>query len=99
MLFSAIGATTESNGVLSTPAPEIHIDKEARIVTLMYAPDALGNPKTLSGGKVYVTTWDGGGGEGFHRLLTPEGAAFEFGGGDGKFDPLIIDDTVVMEIP
>jgi len=99
IFFSAKGATEQNNGTLVTPAPEIRVDAEARTITLMYSPDALGNPETLSGARVYITTWDGAGSEGFHRALTPEGAAFEFGGGDGSKDPLILDDTMILEIP
>ncbi|MGH1366414.1 MAG: alpha-amylase family glycosyl hydrolase [Calditrichia bacterium] len=99
ILFSAKEATGQINGTLVTPAPDVQVDEAERTITLLYSPDALGNPETLSGGKVYITTWDGAGSEGFHRALTPEGAAFEFGGGDGRTDPLILDDTMILEIP
>ncbi len=99
ILSSAAGAHEKNFGAQATPVPEVAVDMAAKTVSFLFKPAALGYPETLAGGKVYVTTWDGSGAEGFHRKLSQEGAAFEFGGGNSEKDPLILDDTPVIIIP
>ena len=42
-----------------------------------------------------MTTWDWDDEASTLRALSPEGGAFEFGGGDGATDPLILDEALV----
>ncbi len=98
VLYSSNAATNDNFGTIATPVPKISVSTDERKITFLFSPDALGNPNSLEGSKIYITTWDGGGSEGFHRPLNIEGGAFEFGGGDGAVDPLILDETSVITI-
>ena len=74
-------------------------DKEKKTITIQFSPDALGNPKTLEGAKIYITTWDNNGSEGGHRVITKDGGPYDFGGSDDPNATLIIDDSNVITIP
>ncbi|MBA2239049.1 MAG: hypothetical protein H0W24_10200 [Lysobacter sp.] len=50
----------------------------------------------LAGAKLYINTWDYDGG---YRPLTAQAQSAGFGGGDGASEPLILDDTPVIELP
>ena len=59
-------------------------------------PDAsLDKLTSLSGVKIYVTTWDYDGG---YRPLVPTMQEYAFWGGDGAVDPLVMD-TAVITLP
>jgi hypothetical protein len=98
-LYSAQGAGAEAYGAPVTPVAEVETDRDAGVVTLRFAGEALGNPATLAGTRVYVTTWDWNGVDGEYRRLTATPQQWTFGGGDGEVDPLILDDTSVIEVP
>jgi glycosidase len=89
-LFSSRAASATSEGTPVTPSAGVAVDARRRTVTLTLPAPALGNPRTLSGAKVYVSTWDYDGG---FRALTPVAQAASFGGGDGTADPLVMDDV------
>jgi hypothetical protein len=74
------------------------VDKEAKTVTFLYPAAALGNLESLVGTKVYVTTWDWNGPDNALRPLRELPAQWVFGGGDGTVDPIILDDTDVVEV-
>ncbi len=94
-LFAADGATAEAFGPEQSSKPTITINQEEAVISVLFSPESLGGISTLDDLKVYVATWDWDDTVSAHRPLTPEGGQFEFGGGDGTSDPLIIDDVVV----
>jgi glycosidase len=97
MLFGPDGATLKSYGNAVSPAGKVAVDKAKNQIILTFGGDSLGAPATLSGTKVYVTTWDYDGLESSNRKLTAEGADYIYGGpADG---PLVMDDTPVLVVP
>ncbi len=98
VLYNSENATKDSFGTIVTPTPTVIADKENNTITIQFSPDALGNPETLEGAKIYVTTWDNNGSEGGHRVITKDGGPFDFGGSDKSNPSLIIDDTQVITI-
>jgi len=99
VLYSAENASSESFGTIVTPTPSLMVDKDKRTITIQFSPDALGNPKTLEGAKIYIATWDNNGSEGGHRVITQDGGPYDFGGSNNPNATLIIDDTKVITIP
>ena len=65
-------------------------------MTFFLPAGALGNPRTLSGARLHVTTWDYDGG---YRALAPQAQSHAFGGGDGSRDPLVMDASAVITLP
>jgi len=94
-LFDNHGATADKPGQKLGTAPSVKVDKDARTITLTYSASALGQA-AWAGTKIYLTTWDRAG-EGGIRPLSPEGAEWEFGGGEHT-DPLILDELLI-ELP
>ena len=97
-LYASEGASADEYGTPVTPAAEISVDKESNTISLRFSSDSLGNPESLKGTKVYVTTWDWNGPESSYRGLKEIASQWTFGGGDGAVDPLIIDDTAVIPL-
>ena len=95
-LFASEGATASSDGTSAAPAAGIEVDAANDTVSFILSSSALGGIKSLSGVKVYVTTWDYDGG---YRPLKPLPTATAFAGGDGATDPLVMDDTAVITLP
>ena len=95
-VFSADGASATNEGTSITPAADIRVDKANSTVTFILAASALGNPKSLSGAKLYLTTWDYDGG---YRQLALTADPGRFGGGDPLTDPRVMDDTRVIVLP
>ena len=77
-------------------AARIDTDRAAGTVTFTIPARALGNPATHAGTRLYINTWDYDGG---YRPLGPQAQSASFGGGNGASDPLVLDDTGVMEMP
>jgi hypothetical protein len=94
-LFSAEGASAAVEGTPVGPAASIAVDRAARTVSLTLPAASLGRLPVLDGARVYVTTWDYDGG---YRALAREPAPFVMGGGDPERDPLVMDDTPVIEL-
>ena len=69
---------------------------KAPILAFVLPAAALGHPDTLRGAKLHVTTWDY---DGRYRSLSPEPHAFDFGGGDGRRDPLVMDEIGPIVLP
>lgn len=99
ILYGAESASSTSFGTITTPTPTVVVNKENNTITVQFSPDSLGNPKTLEGAKIYISTWDNNGSEGGHRVITKNGGPFDFGGSDDPEATLIIDDTKVITIP
>ncbi|HEY0503248.1 MAG TPA: alpha-amylase family glycosyl hydrolase [Lysobacter sp.] len=95
-LFGAPGASATDEGRIAAPTAHIAADAARDTVTFTFPARALGNPATLSGAKLYVTTWDYDGG---YRALAPRATSHAFGGGDGAVDPLVLDDMGVIVLP
>jgi hypothetical protein len=74
----------------------VSVDRATHTVTLTLPAAALGAPGTLSGARLYVTTWDYDGG---YRALQAEAAPFAMGGGDTARDPSVMDDAAVITLP
>ena len=91
-LFSSDGASATQEGTPVTPAAHIDADPIAKTVTLTLPASALGGLTSLSGVKLYVATWDYDGG---FRKLAPDLSTNNFSGGDGKVDPLVMDDVLI----
>ena len=94
-LFSSAGASAASDGAPVSPAASIDVDAASNTVNFTFPSSALGGLRSLSGIKVYVSTWDYDGG---FRPLKLAAASSNFGGGDAM-DPLIMDDTAVIALP
>lgn len=95
-LFAAEGVSATHEGTSAHPGAEIRVDRAAKTVSLLLPAAALGGLDTLSGVKLYLTTWDYDGG---YKPLTPAPQPHAFGGGDGGREPLIMDDTAVINLP
>lgn len=94
-LFAADGATATAEGRPLGTASTIEVDPATRRLRFTLPAAALGDPATLSGLRVYVTSWDYDGG---YRRLQPEPGGHAFGGGDGSRDPLWMD-AVLLRVP
>jgi hypothetical protein len=94
-LFSAEGASTNHEGSAVTPAAGIQVDRAAGTVSFALPAAALGGAASLSGARIYVTTWDYDGG---FRALGPVPQAYALGGGpaDGA---KVMDDSAVIVLP
>jgi hypothetical protein len=95
-LFTARNASATNEGAPVSPTATVAVDKARRLVTFTLPASALGKPATLSGVKLYATTWDMGEGP---RPLQAVAGPMAFGGGDGMRDPLVMDDTAVIDLP
>jgi glycosidase len=95
-LYRAQGASAGSPGASAGPPPEVSVDREAATIQFFFPPQALGNPTSLSGVRIYVTTWDYDGG---YRALVPEAEQWKFSGADDTVAPLVMDDIPVLTIP
>ncbi|MDX1417567.1 MAG: glucodextranase DOMON-like domain-containing protein, partial [Candidatus Promineifilaceae bacterium] len=99
-LYSTDDASAAAWGQAVTPAQIVNVDHATDSVQFLFLSDALGNPQTLEGAKVYITAWDWNGVDATYRPLRPIAGPWAFGGGDQEAgDPLIIDDTAVLQIP
>lgn len=93
--YSAEGASATANGESASPAPTLSVDAGARTISLTFTPESFGDLPSLSGVRIYVTTWDYDGG---YRPLTPQPEQWKFSGGDGAVSPLVMDD-VLIDLP
>lgn len=96
LLFSSAGAGADNEGTPASPSATLAADAGSNTLTLTFPANALGNLQTLSGVKLYITTWDY---DAKYRALAPAAQGFSFGGGDGAVDPLVMDDTAVIVLP
>ncbi|MBL8519316.1 MAG: hypothetical protein JNK75_01470 [Betaproteobacteria bacterium] len=94
-LYTADGATATVEGTPTTPGARIETDAKRHTITFTLPADALGRPQTLTGARLYVATWDYDGG---YRALQRAPSRYAISGGDGQGDPLVMDDTPVLEL-
>lgn len=93
--YSAEGADAENYGTLLNPPPSVSV--EDTTISILYPSVTLGNPESLDGVRIYISTWDWNGPEGSYRSLTPLGQQWGFGGGDWNVAgwPLVMDDVTL----
>ncbi len=95
-LFSADGASADNEGRPVAPGAALSVDKAARTVSFVLPAAALGGAASLSGAKIYVTTWDYDSG---YRPLAATPGNNAFGGGDPVADPKVMDDSAIIVLP
>jgi carbohydrate-binding DOMON domain-containing protein len=94
-LHASEGASAASEGRSMTPAAHVEVDRSTNTLSLVLPGASLLGGASLSGARVYVTTWDYDGG---YRALTPQAQPFAFSGGDPD-DPRVMDDSAVIVVP
>lgn len=92
---SAEDADAAREGRAVAPAAAVEVDRERNTVAFVLPAASLGNPASLSGLRLYVTTWDYDGGYG---ALVPAPQGVPFAGGDAN-DAKVMDDTAVIVVP
>ncbi|QRK05769.1 hypothetical protein JQX13_37335 [Archangium violaceum] len=95
-LFDTREASATQEGTPVSPAASIEVDAASSTILLTLPGQLFAGLTSLTGVKVYVTTWDYDGG---YRPLVPTAEQWKFWGGDGAVDPLVLDDTPVLTIP
>ena len=95
-MFSADRASVRQEGTLVSPSADIRVNRASDTVTFILPARSLGQLKSLSGVKVYVTTWDYDGG---YRELGLTATHGSMCCGDPATDPLVMDDTPVITLP
>ena len=94
-LFEADGASASAEGRPVTPGSSIRVDAATQTVSFTLPAAALGQNASLSGAKVYVTTWDYDGG---YRALGAAPQPFAMGGGEPGW-PKVMDASAVIVLP
>ncbi len=95
-LFSASGASASNEGTQVSPVADLKVDRAGNTLTFTFPASAIGHPKSLSGARILVTTWDYDSG---YRPLLAEPDHHRFGGAKGKDDPLIMDASAIITVP
>ncbi len=94
-LFSFAGATATNEGTAVTPTATLRVDRDAKSIRFTLPASVLGCLPSLSGAKIYVTTWDY---EGGYRPLGPQEQPYAFGGGAPE-GAKVMDDSAVIVLP
>jgi len=94
-LFGADGASASAEGRPVTPGAGVRVDASTQTISFVLPAAALGQNATLSGAKVYVTTWDYDGG---YRALGAAAQPFAMGGGEAG-QPKMMDASAVIVLP
>jgi glycosidase len=98
-LFGARGADASAEGESIAPAATIETDAAGRSVSFTFPAAALGDAATLSGARLYVTTWDYDGG---WRELAREAGPFTMGSAsaaDPARAPKVMDASALIRLP
>jgi glycosidase len=95
-LFTDQGASAGNEGTPLSPAARIETDTAMRTVTFSLPAASLGRLASLSGARLYLTTWDYDGG---YRPLGAAAGPFTMGGGDAAGSPKVMDDLPVITLP
>jgi hypothetical protein len=93
-LFSADGASAKAEGTPVIPTATIATDAARRTVSFTLPGAALGYPQSLSGARIYISTWDYDGG---YRDLAADAGPYTYGGG-APDQPRVMDE-VLIELP
>ncbi|MBL8307506.1 MAG: hypothetical protein JNM33_12485 [Rubrivivax sp.] len=94
VVHDAAGATATNEGRAVTPAARLQVDRATNTVSLVLPAASLGGLSSLSGARLYVTTWDYDGG---YRALLAQPEAFSMGGTPGG--PKVMDASAVITLP
>lgn len=89
------GASADKDGIAIAEGMRVSVDRAHRRLRVILTPEALGWPSSLSGARLYVSTWDYDGG---FRPLHEAPGAHVFGGG-APDAPRVMDDTPVLILP
>jgi C-terminal binding-module, SLH-like, of glucodextranase len=97
-LFGWQGASATHDGTPVAPAATITADAARRTIAFTIPSAALGDPASLSGARLHLTTWDYDAG---FRALAREAGPFVFGGAlrDGASEPKVLDASAVIRLP
>ena len=79
VLTTPRGASDTDEGTPVTPGATIAVDPAARTITFTVPATALGQPESMEGARLHVTTWDYDGG---YRPLAAKAGPMTFGGGE-----------------
>lgn len=91
-LFAAEGASATHEGTPVTPAAAIRADSRSATVSFTVPAAVLGRHKSLSGARIYVSTWDYDGG---YRAIAPQPQPYALGGGAADA-PKVMDDSLIV---
>jgi glycosidase len=94
-LFSDEGASTSHEGSVVPVAATVQTDADTHRVRFTLPAAALGRLGSLSGAKVWVTTWDYDGG---YRNLAPQAQPYGMGGAPVG-SPKVMDSSAVIVLP
>ena len=97
--FGPRGADAEHEGEVLSPAPTISADAARRTVSFTIPSATLGHPQSLSGARLFVTTWDYDGG---WRAVAREPGPFTMGwrgSSDPALAPRVMDASAVITLP
>ena len=94
-LFGPEGASASQEGTPLTPGAAVRADVGTGSIRLTLPAAALGRLASLSGAKVYVTTWDYDGG---YRALAPQAQPYGMGGGVAG-EAKVMDASAVIVLP
>ena len=94
-LFSSEGASATTEGRPVTPGASVQVVPERQSVVFTLPAAALGKADSLSGVRIYVTTWDYDGG---YRALGPQAQPYAMGGGEAG-EPKVMDASRVIVLP
>ncbi len=94
-LFGPEGADASADGRSVTPAAEIETDAALRTVRFTIPSESIGDLASLSGARIYVSTWDWDGG---WRPLARQAGSFIVGGGDSE-SPKVWSASPVIRLP
>lgn len=96
VLTSADGADADHAGTPLLPAPRVQAFPDRGEVVLTLPASSWPDGATLDGARILVNTWDYDGG---YRALVPEPRGMAFGGGDGRHEPLWMDQAQLLMPP
>lgn len=94
-LFGPEGASATQDGTPVAPAAAVAVDAARQVVRFTLPASALGRPATLSGARIWVTTWDYDAG---YRALGPVAQGFAMGGAAAG-SPKVMDASAVITLP
>ena len=93
--FGSQGADAAHEGRALSPAPLLRVERDAKRLVLLFPAGSFGELATLSGLRLYLTTWDY---DGAYRALAPQPAPHTFGGA-ATDAPKVMDDSAVIMLP
>jgi hypothetical protein len=94
-LFDPEGAAAEHEGTPLSPGAALRVDRASHTLSITLPAAALGRLASLSGARIFVTTWDYDGG---YRALAPTPLGYSMGGGAAT-EPKVMDASAVITLP